>query len=233
MPLFLSGKVVDGGLRRARMTTFAVFDLDGTITRGDTFVAYALYVLRRRPWRLLHCLPLAWATPRFALGRIDNDEAKRWLLAAVAGGCRREDIAAFTSAFVAHRAQAMVKPSALRRIAEHAGRGDVLVMATAGLDIYAEALGATLGFAHVLATKAAWRDGRLVFGLDGPNLKGEAKLAAVRALVDRLGGGNTVAYSDHDSDVPLLRWANRGVAVDPHRRLAGAGFRVEYWNKPK
>lgn len=212
------------------MTTFAVFDLDGTIARGDTFIAYSLFVLRRRPWRLLRCLPLAWAAARFALKQIGDDEAKRCLLEAVLGGYQREDIATLTAAFVANRAMGMVKPLARRRIAEHATRGDVLVMATASLDIYAQALGAALGFNHVLATKAAWRDGRLVFGLDGPNLKGEAKLQAVKALVKQSGGGNTVAYSDHDSDLPLLRWADRGVAVDPHRRLAGAGLPVERWD---
>ena len=72
-------------------------------------------------------------------------------------------------------------------------------------------------------------------GLAGPNLVGEAKLAAVKEALtmDECGCGLMFAYSDHHSDLPLLLFAKTGVAVDPTPSLAAAaaahGLRVEKW----
>lgn len=217
------------------MTDIAVFDLDGTITDGDTFVAYLAYVLRRRPRRIAHCMMLGPWAAGFALGKVGNAEAKSRLLYAVAGGSRRRDIARFTEGFRDTRLPRMVKPAALQRIAMHRERGDTLVMATAGVDIYAKAVGELLGFDHVLATCAVWEGDRLSLGLDGPNLRGVDKLAAVKALRAALqpATARLIAYSDHHSDLPLLRHADEGIAVDPTRRLtqaiSGLTIPVERW----
>ncbi len=217
------------------MTDIAVFDLDGTITHGDTFVAYLAYVLRHRPRRIAHCVTLAPLAAGFALGRVGNAEAKSRLLYAIAGGSWRGDIARFTKGFRDTRLPRMVKPAALRRIAMHRERGDTLVMATAGIDIYANAVGELLGFDHVLATRAVWDSDRLILGLDGPNLRGADKLAAVKALRAALqpATARLIAYSDHHSDLPLLRHADEGIAVDPTPRLAqaitGLAIPVECW----
>jgi HAD superfamily hydrolase (TIGR01490 family) len=218
------------------MTDIAVFDLDGTITHGDTFVAYMAYVLRHRPSRIPHCLALAPLAGGFALGRIGNAEAKSRLLYAIAGGSERSDIVRFTEGFRDTQLRRMLKPQALQQIAMHRDRGDMLVLATAGIDIYAKAVGELLGFDHVLATRAAWVGDRLSRGLDGPNLRGADKLAAVKRLCAILqqNSARLIAYSDHHSDLLLLRYADRGVAVDPTPRLALAiaddlAIAVERW----
>jgi HAD superfamily hydrolase (TIGR01490 family) len=206
------------------MTALAVFDLDGTITDGDTFIAYLLHVLRHRPHRVLRCAALPLLAAGFRLGLVGNDEVKRRLLDAVAGGASRSDIRRFTETFIDICVRRMVKPAALERITMHAQRGDILVMATASLDIYADALGQRLGFHHVLATRAAWRDDRLIFGLDGPNLRGVDKVAAIEVIRAglKVDPALVIVYSDHHSDLPLLRYADRGIAVDPTSRLAEA-----------
>jgi phosphatidylglycerophosphatase C len=132
----------------------------------------------------------------------------------------------------------MLKPQALQRIAMHRDRGDMLVMATAGIDIYAKAVGELLGFDHVLATRSSWEGDRLSRGLDGPNLRGADKLAEVKKLCAILqqNSARLIAYSDHHSDLLLLRYADKGVAVDPTPRLALAiaddlAIAVERWTQ--
>jgi len=111
------------------------------------------------------------------------------------------------------------------------------VMATASLDLYAIALGRRLGFHHVVATRAAWSDDRLVFGLDGANLRGADKVVEMEKLLSTIGPARPriIAYSDHHSDLPLLRFADVGVAVDPTARLvsaiAGLGILIERWDR--
>jgi HAD superfamily hydrolase (TIGR01490 family) len=214
----------------------AIFDLDGTITRRDTYLAYLCYVLRRRALRALNCFGLPFAVIRFKLGQIKSDEIKCAFLKAIMSNCTRSEAQEFTAAFVACRFVKMIKPMALERIDWHRKQGHELVLATASLDVYAEAIGRSLGFEHTVATRAAWRDEKLTGQLDGENLKGEAKLAAVRRLLGDLNreGARIVAYSDDQSDLPLLRFADHGIVVDPTSQFVMAakrcGLSIEVWN---
>nr|WP_294546093.1 HAD-IB family hydrolase [uncultured Rhodopila sp.] len=213
----------------------AVFDLDGTITRGDTYVAYLLHVLRHRPHRLLRCGGLPLVALRFGVGLASNDEVKQRFLQAVAGGASLCQLERLTESFVDPCLRRMAKRAAIDRIAIHARQGDMLILATAGLDLYAAALGARLGFHHVVATRTALDAHRLLAGLDGPNLRGTAKLAAVKKILAAAGVERLplVAYSDHHSDLPLLQYADEGYAIDPTpqlaREAARLGIPVERW----
>ena len=215
----------------------AIFDLDGTITVGDTYVAYLLDVLSQRRKRLLSCITLPMTALQFGLGRITNDEVKSAFLKGVLGGCTRCEVERFTARFLAGRFARMTKPRALARIDWHRRRGHLLVLATASLDLYADAIGRSLGFDYVVATRAAWDDDRITGDLDGENLRGEAKLRAVtRVLLDlNRGASRTVVYSDNQSDLPILRFADYGIVVDPTPRLAKAasryGFATEIWGR--
>jgi HAD superfamily hydrolase (TIGR01490 family) len=210
----------------------AVFDLDGTITVADTYLAFLLFVLRRRPWRLFRCFALPVAVAGHALGLISNDSLKQRFLAAIAGGMRRSALDPLIERFAAHCRAKLVKPAAVARIAAHRACGDRLVLATASLDLYAGAIGRLLEFDAIVATKAAWRGERLSGGLEGPNLRGEAKLAAVLALADTP-RPPLVAYTDHPSDLPLLLAADAAFVVDPaprfHRIALALNLPVENW----
>ncbi|MGH7094112.1 MAG: HAD family hydrolase [Stellaceae bacterium] len=217
------------------MGTVVVFDLDGTITRGDTFLAYLIHVLVRRPERVPRCLGLIAAAVRFASGSGGREMLKGATLTAVVGGMRRDEAVQLADDFVERRLPRMIKPAALTRIAWHRRRGHRLILATASVDLYAAAIAKRLGFTDAVCTRAVWCNDTVAGGLDGPNLRGEAKLAALRGALDDIRSPRTtlIAYSDHHSDLPLLRFADRGIAVDPTRRLADCaaalGLPVERW----
>jgi phosphatidylglycerophosphatase C len=225
----------------AQSRTIAVFDLDGTITTRDTGSAYFLSFLRQHPRRWLRGLPLVGTAARFGCGLVDNAGMKQAALSRVLGGVDRAAIEAWTARFVPWCLDRLVRPGARSRIAAHRESGDRLVLATASLDLYVDPLARALGFAEILRTKAAWTaDGRISGALDGENVRGEHKLAAVRR---HLGFAETgpraafvIAYSDHHADLPLLRWADKAVAVHPTARLAktarAEGFAIADWGRP-
>jgi len=214
--------------------TIAVFDLDGTITRRDTYAAYLLGYLRRHPpaWRRLPPLALALARPG---ARAQSGALKAAALGAVLGGADRARIEAWNDVFVPWCLRRLLRAGAAPRIAMHRQAGHRLLLATASLDLYVRPLARELGFDEALCTRAGWTaEGRIAGALDGGNLKGEAKLAAVRRVVPAgCDAPFVVAYSDHHADLPLLRWADRAVAVCPTAPLAAAaaaeGFAVETW----
>jgi len=221
--------------------TIAVFDLDGTITTRDTTAAFLLGYLREHPRRLARCMPLAVSLAGFAMGAVDNAGLKRAAVSAVLGGASRDEIAASIDRFVPWCLEALVRPTARTRIQAHKHARHRLILASASLDLYVEPIGKALGFAEVICTKVAWTRGQRISGdLDGGNVRSDSKLAAVQRAVSLAESAprsaRVIAYSDHQADLPLLRWADQAVAVNPTRRLAAAaaieGIPIEDWGRP-
>ena len=224
-----------------REETIAVFDLDGTITTRDTTAAFLLGYLREHPVRLAHCLPLAVGTAGFAVGIVDNAGLKRAAVRAILGGASRDEIAAWTDRFVPWCLKALVRPIARERIAAHKSARHHLILASASLDLHVQPIAKALGFAEVICTKVAWTRGQRISGdLDGGNIRADKKLAAVQRAVSlsesEPRSACVIAYSDHHADLPLLRWADQAIAVNPTRRLAAAatieGIPIEDWGRP-
>jgi phosphatidylglycerophosphatase C len=204
----------------------AVFDLDGTITRTDSFrVFIKAAVLPRHPAALL-ALPLAVMRARKNVAA--RGAVKAAVMDLVHGGRPRVALEAMAARFTARLLDRLVKPGAAREIADHRARGTRLLLATASPDLWANPIGAALGFEAVLATRLAWTaDGRFAGHFDGPNLLGEAKARAVRAWMEAHAGGAAPAhaYTDHHHDLPMLLLATAPLAVDPTPTLAGEAAR--------
>jgi HAD superfamily hydrolase (TIGR01490 family) len=214
----------------------ALFDLDGTLTRRDTYLAYLLGFLVRHPTRLPRALPLPLAVASHLAGWRDNTWLKATFLHAVLGGVPRSSLEAWTQLFVERLLQRGLRPRARDIIARHRAAGDRLVLVTASFDFYAEPLAERLDLDEVVCTRAAWDgSGRLTGHLEGSNCYGEAKLRRVRELLVGWPGQRMIAcYTDHHTDLPLLRYVHRPVAVNPTRQLrivaVRLGIPIQDWN---
>ena len=91
------------------VTAIAVFDLDGTVTRRDTFVPYLRGWLRRHPARRRRLAILAAVIRYLATGR-DRGRLKCELLRACMGGAGRAEVDAWSDEFVAGLDAAMLCP---------------------------------------------------------------------------------------------------------------------------
>ena len=101
------------------LQTVAIFDLDGTLTRGDTFLAFLIYVLKRNPLRLRHCVGLPHKVAMSKLGRMSNDVLKAAFLGAILKGATRDEIREHAVLFAEKCVRQMVKPAVLARIKWH------------------------------------------------------------------------------------------------------------------
>ena len=213
---------------------FAVFDLDGTLTSSDTYKRFLRARLRAKPWRLAHCVPLAWHYRVAVREGRDHIWLKQKALRAIAGGSRRDELLAFAARYAADVVADDVPQVALSAIAAHRQAGDQLVLCSASFDFYVEAIGDALGFDHVICTRAAWQNDRLVGDIDGINCFGDEKIRRLDAVVGSGERGTVTAYTDHHSDQPLLDWADKPVAVSPTRHMREAakskGYAVEDWH---
>lgn len=213
----------------------AVFDLDHTLSRRDTFLAWLMGFLARHPERWPRSIPLPAAVLWHKAGGRDNHWLKRTFLRAIVGRIDRSALDSWSEKFVAGLLDGGLWPQGLAAIERHRAAGDRLVLITASPDLYVEPLAAALGFELTLCTRlAAGPDGRLTGDLDGENCYGPAKLHRLDAALGPHSPGDRVTvYTDHHSDLELLRRATHPVAVNPTPRLRrqalSAGIPIEDW----
>jgi len=200
----------------------AIFDLDGTISRRDTYLAYLTGFALRHPKRWRRMPGLLFDVLRFKLGLKNNTWLKERFLAAVLGGISRQSLRMWTVTFNEKLIRNGLRPQALRQIREYKEQGLRLILISASPDLYVDDLSRHLGFSESICTRVEWgADSRLTGRLHGKNCYGAEKCVHLeRCFGEERQRWHVIAYSDHHSDLPLLTWADQGVAVSPTRRLA-------------
>ncbi len=195
----------------------AVFDLDGTITRRDTFVGYLRGWLRRHPGRRRRW-PAAMAALRFLLAGRDRGRLKSDLLRTQMGGADRAEVDAWSADYVAGLGDGDLCPGALAAIARHRAAGDRLVLLSASVDLYVPRIGERFGFDETICTGVAWRDGRLDGALTTANRRGEEKLRCIERLRARHPGARIAAYANSTSDLAHLAGVEEPLLVNASGR---------------
>ena len=218
----MKGPGPDGGDRDVRPVV--AFDFDGTITSTDTL---RLFLTRIRSRRALAGTFFRHA-PRVALalrGGPARDAAKALICLDVLGGLTHEEAEAAAMATAQVVERSWIRPDARARIHWHLAAGHRIIVVSASFDAYVRRVAATLGIEEVIATR--WevdaRTGVLSGRLDGPNVRGEAKVAL---LADHLDGPCDLdyAYGNSSGDTAMLARARHPVRVGrrPMPELHGA-----------
>jgi HAD superfamily hydrolase (TIGR01490 family) len=214
----------------------AVFDLDGTLSRGDTFLPFLLGYLARHPTRWMALPYLAAAVARYYAGAIDNSRLKTAFLTAIVGGATADELRPWVAEFVPRLVRSGLRRDALAALASHRAAGRTTVLATASPTLYVAPLAAELGFDVVIASDLECDDaGRFTGRLAAGNCHGAEKAARFSAWRARSSAsGQLWVYTDHHADLPLLELADRRFAVAPTRRLRDAagprGIGLLRWN---
>lgn len=208
----------------------AIYDMDKTITRKASFVPFLRHVLANHApvWRWLMVPMMAVNALLYGLRLLDRGSLKARNLALVLG--RNFDRAALepvVQGFARTQADSGCFAGMLDQIARDRADGCHLLLATASLRLYVEAMGQQLGFDSVIATDlAVQRDGRWQCQLDGPNCYGDAKKQLIEAWLAQDPARSEArivrTYSDHVSDIPMLAMGETPCAVEPHAPLAMA-----------
>ncbi|HEY7741174.1 MAG TPA: HAD-IB family hydrolase [Steroidobacteraceae bacterium] len=201
----------------ARVRRLAVFDLDGTVTRRDTFVPYLRGWLRRHPERRAWW-PAVSAVLRFLCTGRDRGRLKSDLLKGYLAGAARTEVESWSAEFAAALGDAELRPGALAAIARHRAAGDRLVLLSASVDLYVPRIAQRLGFDESICTGVAWRDDRLDGALTTANRRGEEKRRCIEELRAGHPGCRIAAYANSTSDLAHLAVAEEPLLVNGNRR---------------
>jgi phosphatidylglycerophosphatase C len=210
-----------------------VFDLDGTLTRSDTYVPYLLSALAHRPGRVVRLACLPWAVLGYWSRKIDNGRLKQRFLDAFLGGCERSFVNQHAEAFVDRLIKNGLRPKALATLKQHQGAGARTILLSASLDIYVSILAKRLQFHDFVCTKAEWAGDRLTGNLASPNCYGVQKVQYLRLLKEQNQNAHVTAYADQKSDIPMLQLADNGILVSGKRRVVEtarkSGIKTQEW----
>ena len=195
----------------------AVFDLDGTITYKDTYVAFLLLCLKKRPLRVLRGGELVFYLLVHKAGLRTNHWLKAKYLGTVAGGLGGTQLDDIVEEFCVATIEKNIKPLALAEMDKLRSQGYTLVLATASFGFYVERLFRSLNMDYLLCSKAMLdTDGKITGDLDGKNCIGDEKASRLKALMmDQKWNSIARAYSDDLVDLPLFKMADMPLVVDP------------------
>jgi HAD superfamily hydrolase (TIGR01490 family) len=220
------------------MAGAAFFDLDKTLMEGSSAIhfgraAYRAGMVSRR--QLAHD---AWANIRFRLhGSTDQgtDELRERILSSIAGQ-RAIDLARMGPDVLAG-----VLPLLYREVLDeayaHQDAGRRAYIVTAASQELADVLAHVLVLDGGIGMRSEVRDGVYTGKPAGPFTYREGKAEAIRELAAHEGIdlSESYAYSDSESDLPMMRAVGHPVAVNPDRALErearAKGWRIMRFDK--
>jgi HAD superfamily hydrolase (TIGR01490 family) len=193
----------------------AFFDLDRTILRTDSDLAWALFRARRDPVGLIEILRLVALSLPYKNGTIDP---KRYL----AYHRYRIDTCSgkydeMTERFFAERGKALVRPAMALLIERYRAAQVPVIIITAQNRGIASRFAGHLGVDRLIANDFIGPEGEA----EQPPCLGEGKVLRAQAWAREMGLclSRSVYYGDSINDAPLLELVGFPVAVSPDRKL--------------
>lgn len=200
----------------------AFFDLDKTIIAKSSTLAFSKTffdggLLSRRA-----VLRSAYAQFVFAISGADHDqlEKMRAYLTEMVTGWDVEVVRQAVAETLHTIIDPLVYDEAVQLIKQHREEGrDIIIVSASGAEVV-EPIGAMLGADHVIASKLSEKDGRYTGDIEFYAYGGN-KAKAIKALAAERGYdlAQSYAYSDSETDAPMLTVVGHPFAVNPDKSL--------------
>jgi HAD superfamily hydrolase (TIGR01490 family) len=216
----------------------AFFDLDKTLMEGSSALHFARAAYRNGMLSRRQLVRSGVANLRFRLrGSTDSDtdELRQRVLESIAGQHVR-DLARLGPEILAGILPRLYR-EVLREAWEHQDAGRPAYIVTAASQELADVLARVLVLDGGIGARSEVRDGVYTGRAAGPFTYREGKATAIRELAEAedIDLASSYAYSDSESDLPMLRAVGHPVAVNPDATLAriarSEGWQVIHFDK--
>lgn len=213
----------------------AIFDFDGTLVRGDSFRTFLGFYLRTHAFPMRSVLQIASAALLRKMRAISLADAKARCLRSFVGW-NQDQVHELAEEFVQRKLARMITQDGIGRIHWHTTAGHVTILATSAPNIYLEHVKTVLGVQHIVAPRLEFGNGGFSGKFAGSSELAEGvKINELRKLCRTQGIDleGSYAYTDHHSDLALLRAVSHPHVVSPtaalRRAALRAGWPILYW----
>jgi HAD superfamily hydrolase (TIGR01490 family) len=220
-----------GAIKREGELGAAFFDLDRTLIAGSSSFQFARVAFRSGMVSRRAMARDGYEQIRFRLrGSTDaNTDAIRVRVGNLLEGAKVRDLQRLSGPVLAGVLPRLY-PQMLTLAYDHQDAGRPIFICTAAAQELAELIAIVLTFDGAVGSVAEVIDGVYTGREGGPFNYREGKAQAIRELAEREGIdlAASYAYSDSESDLPMLRLVGHPVAVNPDKELARVA-RTEGW----
>lgn len=210
--------------------TLAIFDLDNTLLRGDSDLAWGHFLAEKGVvdgdvYRAEHDRFYA----AYEAGELDIHEFLAFQLKPLSQH-DRETLENLRSEFMVSKVAPMITARAQNLVEEHRCQGHRLLIVTATNSFITQPIAQAFQIPVLIATEPEIVDGRFTGRLSGVPSFREGKVQLLRQWLARhdesLAG--SWFYSDSHNDLPLLEVVDHPVAVNPDEQLRKTAIRRDW-----
>lgn len=191
----------------------AVFDFCDTMIRGQSMGLFFEFLIKRASY---------WVKLKHRFGvlkgmdeSLKDLEYKNWFLSHFKGYSEKKMrllARMFSDKVLSNRK----RNELWKKLSELKSSGYKVIIASGGLNIYLEALFENFDDCILVSSKLAFLEGRFLGEIEGEECLGEEKLKQVESVLNNLSDVDwqeSIAYSDHFNDLPLLKKVGKPYAV--------------------
>ena len=222
------------------MKNIIIFDLDYTLTKKGTWGRFVLHTVKYKPWIWLPLiLSAGFAQWRYKAGYTPRISVKQSMMKWSMVGYSKVKMKRLAYEFAKKEVSYGLRPGAIEALNYHKSSGDIIIIASAAVDLIVKPVAELLKIDHWVATNMRWTNNFLSEEFASKNCYGSEKLERVKQLLDNILAYNRKEifikmYTDSISDIDILRFSDAGVAVNPDRKLAKVAidenFELVNWN---
>ena len=198
----------------------AIFDLDLTITSRDSFKYFIIWEHLYHPinWRYFPSIVLYGILRKFRLIPLQTFKEKSLTFLK---NKTKQSIYNSGRLFFEVHLNKYIRSQARETIDWHKKRNHQIIIATSSPDIYIKPLSDSLSCSAYVCSTLAYRNHLFIGRFSGKDCLGDNKLEAVIILSKQLTFDLKLsyAYSDHESDLPILESVKKAIAVNPTKKL--------------
>lgn len=189
----------------------AVFDFDGTLYRGDSFIKFALFCFGKKKFTAALIKTLPWLVA-WKIGIVSNSRAKQKLFAAMFAGMPLNLFEKRGCEF-AREIEKRLIPETIGKLADFNSCGAHSVILTASMPAWIRPWAHNHGIKDVIGTEPEVSNGILTGRFSTPNCYGAEKMRRLLKAFTDISQTEIHAFSDSDSDLPLLNFATHAYKI--------------------
>lgn len=203
------------------MYKIALFDVDLTITKRDTFFLFILFMVYKFPFKL-YLLPYLLIISLLKIFRVVSMEyfKQSWLL--FISGLSEEKLNSLLEFFFENSIKPNLKSGVMEYIDALKKDGYIIIFATASFEFYIKYLSNFIGADYFFGTKTLFKNGKIMAKIVGKNCKRDEKIKRILNEIDinikdNLDKEKSIGFSDSLVDLPFLEIVNTLYIVHPRK----------------